>query len=152
MIIESLAEKIEEIVRPFLGEIQAEIVDLNIGRAHHEIRIQLLVDKSQGGITLAECSDLNRKIGDILEGQNILTSHYVLEVSSPGIDRSLSTVRDFQRVIGRSVRFFLSEAVEGKIEHTGIIKRVENDNIFVQLETREIILPVTKIHKAKQII
>ena len=152
MIVESLSEKIEEMARPFLEEIRVELVDLHIGRTHHEIHIQILADKPTGGITLDECSELNRKISDVLEAQNILAAHYVLEVSSPGVDRPLVTVRDFQRVIGRNARFFLSEIVEGKIEHAGIIKRIENDNIVVGCETREIILPVVKIHKAKQII
>ena len=152
MITESLTEKIEQIARSFLEEIPAEIVDLSIRRTHQGIHIQILADQPQGGITMDKCSLLNRKISDELEAQNILTSPYVLEVSSPGVDRPLSTLRDFERAIGRPVRFFLSEMVEGKIEHAGVIKRIENDNIFVEQESGEIILPINKIHKAKQII
>ena len=149
---EFLSEKIEKLISPFLKAMDVELVDLNIYRYRGDLTIQILADKKNGGITLHECSQLNRKIEDAIESENFLTGKYMLEVSSPGLDRPLRTTKDFLRVIGRDVRFFLSEPIENKIEHAGIVKRVEGENVVIDFNAMEITIPITKINKAIQII
>lgn len=149
---EFLNEKIEKIALPFLDEMDAELVDLNIHRHRGEVTIQILADKSQGGITINDCAALNRKIRDAFEMKNIIMGPYVLEVSSPGLDRPLKTIKDFRRVIGREVRFFLSEAVAERIEHAGVVKNVDDDRVIIKAQNIEIAIPLGKINKAKQMI
>lgn len=150
--IDSLNEKILEIAKPFFEEIGAELVDLNVRRTHSQVHIQILADKPAGGITIDECSELNRKIGDAIEGQSLIGVHYLLEVSSPGLDRPLKTFRDFLRVRGREVRFFLSEPVEEKLEHAGVVQRIEGDQVVIESNFSKIVIPLNKINKAKQVI
>lgn len=152
MSIESLMEKINSLAVPFLEELNAEIVDLHIHRHRSSVTIQILADRPFGGITILECAQLNRKIGDAIEAQNLFQEHYVLEVSSPGIDRPLRTPKDFLRVTGREVHFFLSEPIDGKLEQAGIIKRIETDHVIIDSDSVEIMIPRNKITKAVQII
>ncbi len=149
----SLIEKIEGLVAPLLDQAQVELVDLSIRREYGSVVVQILADKPCGGITLEECSLLNRKIADALESENILANRYIVEVCSPGLDRPLCMAKDFARVINRPVRVFLSEAVDNKLEYDGIIKQVNESSITLESDSaKAVIIPLTKINKAKQII
>jgi len=149
---ELLLEKIEKIVMPFLNEMQVDLVDLHVNRYRGNLTIQILADKPMGEITIGECSLLNRRISEALERENFMAQDYTLEVSSPGLDRPLRTAKDFKRVIGREVRFYLSEPVGERLEYTGCIKRLEEENVVVNADEKEIILPLGKINKGIQVI
>lgn len=153
---ESLNEKVLEVIKPILDEEEIVLVGLSIRRQGQDMYLQILADRHTGGITIDECSSLNKRIGDALTTRDLIPTHYILEVSSPGLDRPLKTMQDFLRTMGREVRFFLSEPVENKIEYVGIIKRVEGDVVTIEshLQSRliEIDLPLNKINKAKQVI
>ncbi len=152
MMMESLAEKVEALIMPFLGALDVELVDLNIRRYHSQLTVQVLADKKNGGITIAQCAQLNRQIGDAIEVENLISGHYVVEVASPGLDRPLKTAKDFLRVVGREVRFYLSEPVDNKIEHSGFIKNADSDNVTIEVKTSQLTIPLNKINKAIQII
>lgn len=149
---ESLAEKVEALILPFLSAIDVELVELNIRRYHSQLTVQVLADKKNGGITIAECAQLNRQIGDAIEIENLIGGHYVVEVASPGLDRPLKTAKDFLRVVGREVRFHLSEPVDNKIEHAGFIKNADNDNVIIEAKSSQLTIPLNTINKAIQII
>ncbi len=149
---EFLSEKIEKIAAPFLNEMGVDLVELNISRHRGDLTIRILADRPTGGITISECSELNKKIGDALETENVFSQRYALEVSSPALDRPLKTLKDFGRAIGREVRVFLSESMENKIEYAGTVKRIEVENVVVDINEAEMVFPITKINKAKQII
>ena len=95
-----LQQKIIELAAPFLSEIDAFMVDVHIGHAGHQDVIQLFVD-TDSGITIQQCTDLNRKIGEELELQNIIPHSYLLEVSSPDITKPLKLIRQYRKNIGR---------------------------------------------------
>jgi ribosome maturation factor RimP len=114
--------------------------------------LRILADRPEGGISMEECSRLNNEISRILEEKDILQSRYILEVSSPGLDRPLKTKSDFLRCINRKARLFLSEQVNGKIELEGIIIRAEDDSVYVDIGGESVEIPLLKLTKAKQII
>jgi len=152
MIAQVLIERVEQLIHPFLEGMGADLVDLKIHRNGLTVNLQVLVDKVQGGISLAECSRLNREIVEAIERENLIEQHYVLEVSSPGIDRPLRTKKDFAMVISREVHFFLLEPVAEKIEHQGQVKEVREEHVVIDSPLGEIAIPLDKINKAKQII
>lgn len=145
-------ERIEEIISPFLSEMSLELIDLSTRRQNRDLVIEVLVDRIGGGITVDECSRLNRKIIDFMEEKELLAEGFNLEVSSPGLDRPLLTIKDFMRVVSRPVRFFLSEPVGDRIEYAGTIERTEGENIIVKAESGEVVIPVVKVRKGLQII
>src|SRR5687767_14065925 len=85
---------IRSIAEPILAQESIELVDLIYNRHGRFTTVRLLVDKV-GGITIQECTHLNRVVGTALDEANVITESYTLEVSSPGLDRPLSTKRDF---------------------------------------------------------
>ncbi|MFH1359878.1 MAG: ribosome maturation factor RimP [Candidatus Omnitrophota bacterium] len=149
---DQLPEQIEELAKPFFEETQLDLVDLHIRHQGRDITIEILADRADGGITVEECTQLNKQISCALEQENLISGRYALEVSSPGLDRPLKTRKDFARVIGRAIRVFLSEPVGEKIEHAGILQAAQEENILLDCEGKMIKIPIYTINKGKQII
>ena len=148
MLNEKFTEDIEQLIEPFLKEVGVVLVDFNIHRTRRNFHIEILADKASGGITIDECSRLNRKINDAIEAQNLIAENYTLEVSSPGLDRPLKTAGDFLRMLGREIRFFLSEPIGNKIEYAGTISKVENENLTIDTSAGQVVIPIQNVNKA----
>lgn len=144
--------ELKNIIGDYLKIQDLDLIDLIYRYEGRDLILRILVDKPQGGITLEECAQLNKQISNILDEKDILQTRYVLEVSSPALDRWLKTKSDFSRCINRKVRFFLNEAISGKMECEGIINKVENDAVCVDSDDKIIEIPLLKIIKAKQVI
>ena len=150
---EDLTNQIEQLVLPHLNALGMELIDLKISqRGRANFFVQILIDKYTGGITMGECSRLNRSIAVHLDEMKSLPGNFLLEVSSPGVDRPLKTREDFLRVMNRDVRFFLFDPVGQKMEHAGIIKKVDEECVMISGILADIRIPYGKIKKAVQII
>ena len=95
-----LHQKIEEIADPFLNAIDAFVVDIHFVQGAQGKVVQLFVD-TDSGITVGQCTELNRNIGEALELQNIIQNSYILEVSSPDLMKPLKLLRQYRKNIGR---------------------------------------------------
>ncbi|MBN1914231.1 MAG: ribosome maturation factor RimP [Candidatus Omnitrophica bacterium] len=144
-------EELRGIVSGYLESVGLELVDLIYRYEGRDLFLRILADKPLGGITLEECGRLNREIGGILDEKETLGDRYILEVSSPGLDRPLATKNDFLRCLNRRARFFLKDPVEGKIEWAGEILAVDDYSVQAGIDTGIIVIPLDKINKAKQI-
>jgi ribosome maturation factor RimP len=98
-----LRHKIEELAAPFLHPIDAFIVDIQIVAGDQRKVVQLYID-TDTGITIGQCSEINRSVSTALELQNIIPGSYVLEVSSPGLKKPLKLLRQYRKNIGRQFR------------------------------------------------
>ena len=149
---EELTDEIGSLIAPILTELTAELVELNIKRRGDTVVVDVIADKPSGGITLDECAYINRQIVKKLEPGNLLGDDYVVEVSSPGLDRALKTSKDFMRVRGRNVRFHLKQAVENMIEHQGRVTDVAGDFVSIVIQGKTVMIPLDAISKAVQVI
>jgi len=152
----SIVEKLKEKIEPLVEEDGLEIVDIKFFEGGPASVLRIYVDKA-GGVTVDQCANLSRRIGDFLEIEDLIPSRYTLEVSSPGLDRPLFSGADFKRKIGERVKVFLQEEVGGKMELVGKIKNLEGENLFLLIESpasgldeeAEEIIPLKKVAKAK---
>ncbi len=144
-----LIERLQQAIVPVLKDLQAELVELDLVRASGQIIVRLLVDKPGTRINLDECALINHRLGDIIEEQDIIPDRYVLEVSSPGIDRPLKAKSDFARNPGKPVKLFLREAVNGKIEWDGVIRNVSDTEVSVEIKGQAVAIPLSIINKGK---
>lgn len=149
---EDVVSRLRESVGTYLGSQGLELVDLIYRQEAGDYHLRFLVDRPEGGISLGECARLNKEIGSILDAEDMLQARYILEVSSPGLDRSLKTRSDFQRCLNKEARFFLNTQVAGKIEHAGIIRQAKDESVSVETKDGIIEIPLSGINKAKQII
>ena len=145
-------ENIKKDIQGILEEGGFELIELNFCQSGKFRVLRLLTDKVGGGINIEECSELNRKIGLFIDAKDMAEGRYMLEVSSPGLDRPLKTKNDFLRCSNKSARFFLNELINGKLEWEGLINKVGQESVFISVEGNFIEVPFLKINKARLII
>lgn len=149
---ESLVKELKIILDDFLKSKGLDLVDLIHRYEGRDLILRVLVDRPQGGISLGDCAGLNRDLSALLDEKNILQARYILEVSSPGLDRPLETENDFMRCLNKRARFFLNEFINGKLEWDGIINNVSERLVYIDVGKGVIQVPLDKINKAKLII
>lgn len=149
---QELELELKLLLNNYLKEQGLDLVDLIYRCEGRSLVIRVLTDKPEGGISIGECAKLNRDICSILDEKDILKEGYILEVSSPGLDRPLVRKEDFLRCRNKEVRFFLNEPINGKIEFQGKISKVEDDAVYITIQEETLRIPLTRIIKAKQII
>lgn len=126
-----LLEKIKEAALPILAEEGAELVDFLLSQGKGTTLLRFLVDKT-GGITLEDCAQLNRRIAQVLEERDVIQRSYILEVSSPGLDRPIVSTRDFQRCLGTAVKLVLHIPLNGQNVLSGFLDAVDADTIVIR--------------------
>lgn len=146
-----LIEELRGIIRGYLENRQLVLVDLIYRYEGPELFLRLLVDRPEGGITLGECATVNNEVGLLLDEKNILQQRYILEVSSPGADRPLRNKDDFFRCINRRAKFFLNELIDARLELEGVVREAGSDSVRVEVDGKDIEIPLSKINKAKQV-
>lgn len=149
---QAIISELESIIGDYLKMQGLDLVELIYRYTGNALFLRILVDKPEGGISLDECAHLNNQINKILEERDILQENYILEVFSPGVDRPLVTKADFLRCINRSVKFFLTESVNGRKEWEGTIYKVDDDSVYIDIDGECIGIPLAKIAKARQVI
>ena len=143
-----LAE-IQALVEPILADRQMELVELTTRPQAGQQLIRLLVDKV-GGVTVEQCAQVNRRIGEALETINFIEGSYMVEVSSPGLDRPLVSKRDFERALGEDV-VVTAEADEGRTkELRGMLLAVQHEAIVLKMGGGNVTVPFAGVRAAKK--
>jgi len=102
MKLEELAGKIRELIEPAIDSMGVELDDMELGRMKGKILLRVYIEK-QGGVSIDDCEKVSREIATVLDVEDPVPGAYVLEVSSPGLDRPLRKPRDFIRFSGKKV-------------------------------------------------
>jgi ribosome maturation factor RimP len=116
----SIPEKIHSILQPIAEDLNTYVVEVILRGERTSKVIEVYVD-SDTGITLEECSKISRKLSERLDELDLIDGRYRLDVSSPGVDRSLKLLRQFHRNIGRTCKIKYQEngtkmTLEGNLE------------------------------------
>ena len=115
------AARIENVVEPLLAQEAAELVDIEWLHENGRQVLRFYLDK-KGGITLDDCEHLSSRIGALLDEADFISGAYVLEVSSPGLDRVLKKEKDFVRFAGKTVQVRLKAPQEGRRNFKGVLR------------------------------
>lgn len=121
--------RVEELMNEIISGTEYELVDVEY-IMERDWYLRVFVDKA-GGIDLDDCQLLSEKLGKILDNEPLIEDSYILEVSSPGIDRVLKKDRDFIREAGKSVDVTLYAPINGKKNFTGTLE--SRDKNFLKL-------------------
>jgi ribosome maturation factor RimP len=152
-----LKEKIIELVNKYLPDQDFFVVDIEVGGNAGMRKISILVD-SDKGITIEECSKISRSVGHEIEEKNIIDSAYLLEVSSPGVDRPLKSKREYLKNKGRKLAVTLNDSkiIEGTLEE------VKDDALIIaagikkpgtkKVEIKPLEIPFKEIKKSNVIV
>ena len=148
MLILSLKEQIENLISPILAEGGLDLVEMKFSHSGPVWHLRIFIDKP-GGVTVEDCARASREVSDLLDTKDIIPHKYLLEISSPGLDRPLVSKADFKRKMGKKVRVFLKEGSLQDKELKGEIVGLKNENLILQSKSGEIAIPLMEIVKAK---
>ena len=143
---DALVTQIYEMVKPIADELNYEIYHIEYVKENGEYYLRIYIEK-EGGITLNDCEALSRRVSDLMDEKDPIAEAYFLEVSSPGLNRTLFTEAHYKRFVGREVMVKLAKAIDGKKSIKGILKEVNEENIIVESDTL-ISIPKEKIKSA----
>jgi len=143
-----ITEQIKKLVAPYLAENGVELVEMTYRREQLGMTLRLLVDTPEG-IKIAECEGLNNYLGELLDKEEVIGEHYVIEVSSPGLDRPIKTDRDFERALGKDLEVTTYKPVDGRKSHEGRFAGMDKDNIVIESDGVSTVIPKSSIALAR---
>lgn len=142
--------QIQEYLVPILDEQKVELVALKIAGGGRRYVIEIFVDLPTGGISMAQCAQINRAITNKIDENDLIAEDFVVEVCSPGLDWPLVTEKDFGRVMHRAIKVSLNEPVQEKTEYAGTVASVSDGQVVLQGESGDVVIPLPQIKKAVQ--
>ena len=148
--ISMIRDRVFSLIEPMLEDIGFELVEVEYLTMHGRWVLRLYIDK-EGGVTIDDCADVSRDLGDIIDVKEIIDHEYVLEVSSPGLNRPLRKERDFIKVIGSRIKLKMTRDLDGQKNFTGKLKDYNNRIIFLETEGKLIELPFDEVEKSNLI-
>ena len=148
--IQDLKTEIERLVEPLLGAEGFDLIEIKLSRYKRNYRLQIFVD-SDHGVTIGECAHLSRLVGTVMDTSDVIQNRYILEISSPGLDRPLHSDRDFKRKIGENMAV---DVIDGDRNRTvkGILTGVEGDMLRLNGEDGETSIRLSDVQQGRIII
>tara|TARA_B100001971_G_scaffold165936_1_gene156692 strand:- start:277 stop:771 length:495 start_codon:yes stop_codon:yes gene_type:complete len=144
-----LSSRIQDLIEPSVDELGFDVVRVQMS-GKDTVSMQIMVERKDGqGMTVDDCASVSRAISTILEVDDPIKGAYTLEVSSPGIDRPLVRIRDFERFLGFQAKIEINQPLDGRRRFKGELLGVKDDVVRILVDGVEVNLPHPDIHKAK---
>ena len=145
----SIAARVSEMAEPLCRAMGLELIHTEYQREAHGRILRLYIDKP-GGVRVEDCAAVSRQLADLLEVGFEDIGPYHLEVSSPGIERPLGKMTDFEKYRGHRIKISISHAVEGKKKFQGILSSVSPDGLIsLQIGENTVQIPFAEIIRAR---
>lgn len=144
----SVIGRVWSITEPLVAEYGMEIVDIDYRREARGNVLRFYLDREHGGVTIDELSTMSRRLGDVVEVHDVVPGRYLLEVSSPGINRRLRQPEHFRRYIGKRVRVRTVERAEGRRQYVGALRAVEDGGVVVATDQGDTFIAFDNIAQA----
>jgi ribosome maturation factor RimP len=145
----NIPEELKEHIREEAERFDYQLVDIST-KGRDTFFMEVVLDK-EGGITLDECGEFNRRITSWIEEQNLFKGSYTLDVCSPGLDRELKSEGDFSWALGKEVKVTMHKAIGGKSVIIGELLEVDNktDIVIKEAGGSKIHVDMDNVAKAK---
>jgi ribosome maturation factor RimP len=142
-----ILSRIEEIAQRVALSEGIEVVEVEVKGGGKNQFVRISIDKPEG-VTHADCELISHQVGAILDVEDVLSSHYTLEVSSPGVERKLSKPGDFERFQGKKAKVTLREPVENQRHWEGTLAGFADGVVSLEAAGRQIRFPFDQVEKA----
>lgn len=147
----SIDRRLAEIVTPVIEGMGYELVRLRLMSGKTRT-LQIMADRPEGGIEVADCAEISTAVSAVLDVEDPLEDAYVLEVSSPGIDRPLTRLKDFDAWQGYEARVETTELIDGRRRFKGTLAGTEGDEVLIEIEEGTIGLKFDWLSDAKLVL
>lgn len=131
---ENYEERFEKILLPITEDAGVEIYDVEYVKEGSDWYLRAYIDR-EGGVTIEDCEKVSRAVSDIMDREDFIEDAYILEVSSPGLGRTLKKDKHLARSIGEEVEIKTYKPIEKRKEFAGILKAFDEESITI--ETKE---------------
>jgi ribosome maturation factor RimP len=144
---EGIIDRVQLLADPILSGVGMELVEVQYRREARGWVLRLIIDKA-GGVTLDDCAVVSREMGRTLDVEDVLSTPYTLEVSSPGLNRPLKTERDYLKYRDHLIRVKTFSPVENRREFKGKLLGIVNNVIEIQIDEGVYQIPIANVAKA----
>jgi len=148
----SIGQRVGQIAASVTSKAGIEFVHCEIAGTKRNPVVRLIIDKP-GGVTHEDCAQVSREVETVLDRDDFIPTAYVLEVSSPGIERELYKLTDFQKFTGKEARLKVRQSISGQRNFAGKIAAVTGGDIeFEDRTSGRIRIPLDSIAKANLLV
>ncbi len=128
----AIDKRMAEIITPVIEDLGYELVRVRLMVAKTTI-LQIMAEKPEGGIEVDDCGKISTEVGAILDVEDPIEGDYGLEVSSPGIDRPLTRLKDFEVWAGYEAKIETTELIDGQRRFKGELRGVEDNEVLIEI-------------------
>ncbi len=139
--------KLIDLIEPVVRAEGRELVELEFRRESQGWVLRLYIDQ-EDGITVEDCAQVSRVVGDLLDVADLIRTPYHLEVSSPGLNRPLRKSRHFEQVVGKIIEVRTLEPLGNRRRFKGVLKGVEQDRITVRCDGQDMVIGLSLVERA----
>lgn len=139
--------QVVEVIEPVVTGLGYELVGAEFGQAENGVTLRVYIDKPEG-IVMEDCAAVSRQLNAVLDVEDTIKSAYLLEVSSPGVDRPLFTEAHFAVQVGQTVKVRLSDGVGGRRNFKGPLVAVKEGVAIVEVDGLDYELAISDIEQA----
>lgn len=146
----TLEQKLEELLQDSVADLGCELWGIECQRAGRFMTVRLFIDK-EGGVTVEDCADVSRQVSAVLDVEDPIADKYNLEVSSPGLDRPLFALAQFERYVGKEISVHLRIPVADRRKWQGVLEKIEGDMLTLVVDNQPQQFIFSNIQKANVI-
>lgn len=131
----AIDRRLAEIITPVIEDLGYELVRVRL-QGGKTATLQIMADRPDGGINVDDCAQISTAVSATLDVEDPIEDNYHLEVSSPGIDRPLTRLKDFGTFEGYEARLDLNQAIDGRKKFKGVLAGVEGTEVLINIEDK----------------
>ena len=139
---------VKELVRSVAEGLGYEMVGVEYLDARGGALLRVYID-SPNGITVDDCGEVSRQLGAVMDVEDPIPGNYTLEISSPGTDRPLFELSDYEKFVGQTVKIRMRSDQEGRKRFKGVILGLEQNDIILEMEEGQVNLPFDMVDSAR---
>lgn len=147
----AMDRRMAEILTPVIEDMGYELVRVRV-MGGKTATLQVMADKPNGGIEVDDCAEISTAVSAVLDVEDPITDAYTLEVSSPGIDRPLTRLKDFEEFEGYEAKLETSELIDGRKRFKGVLAGVEGDEVLINIDAGTVGLKFEWLSDAKLVL
>lgn len=129
----AIDRRLADIVTPVIEGLGFELMRIRLMGGRTRI-LQIMADRPDGGIEVDDCAAISTAVSAVLDVEDPIEENYVLEVSSPGIDRPLTRLKDFDMWVDYEARIETTELIDGRRRFKGMLQGTEGDEVLIEIE------------------
>jgi len=147
---QSIVNQISDLVEGILEEMGFELVDVEFVPNRGRWVLRLFIDR-EGGVTIDDCAKVSRELGDLIDVKSVIEHPYVLEISSPGLDRPLKKEKDILKAMNRRIKVRMARPVSGRRNYSGYLRDFKDGMLHVEIESGLVALSWAEVDKVNLI-